>query len=379
MSGHLQSDGLYYVDSNQGEKGFFIRSTNIRFEDLPELHVRNTHASAFELTKITKVKVEEKPLVGEKLVVDLIGPYCGKYRLILKDVGSQYIWYSILNRKSQAAEETIVWLRKVMNHLNRFKLNVCFELKQFCNANGIHREFTSPGHSYQNGSAENANGLMVKKVEKLMFESGLPRKYWEMALKHAVFSHNVHSFHNKDSPYERFHHRASDLKNGRLARTGDSNVDNVVYFPYYNRNKDHVLFETDKNDDVGSSSIIESAVSYAGGYGGAFKNVGGGSSAILESNPVSPTTEPSPVPSAGALVQMNDSSADTSHDHLVPSSEPMDIDAGIVVNQVNEAPDINAVSSQINEAPGNAVAFRDAGNKVVRATVEDVDEDDEMD
>ncbi|GME75235.1 unnamed protein product [Ambrosiozyma monospora] len=326
-----------------------------------------------------------------------------------------------------------------MNQLNRFKLNVCFlrsdnefhtiELKQFCNTNGIHQEFTSPGHSYQNGSAENANGLMVKKVQKLMFESGLPRKYWEMALKHAVFSHNVHSFHNKDSPYERFHHRASnanllnlipfgarvyvrnpnnvqkatkqlcasvflgydgtdkiiyylkgDLKNGRVARTGDFNVDNVVYFPYYNRNKDNVLFETDKNDDVGSSSIIiESAVSYAGGHGGgAFKNVGGGSSAIIESNPVSPTPEPSPVPSAGALVQMNDSSADTSHDHLVPS-DPMDIDAGIVVNQVNEAPDINAVSSQINETPGNAVAFRDADNKVVRATVEDVDEDDEMD
>ncbi|GME70252.1 unnamed protein product [Ambrosiozyma monospora] len=250
MSGHLQSDGLYYVDSNQGEKEFFTRSTKIRGEDLPELHVRNTHASASELRKITKgtipwsalqrttdncstcaanvnkshgkekgkpkpeVKVEEKPLVGEKLVVDLIGPYCGKYGLILKDVGSQYIWYSILNRKSQATEETIVWLRKIMNQLNRFKLNVCFlcsdnefrtiELKQFCNANGIHQEFTSPGHSYQNGSAENANRLMVKKVQKLMFESGLPRKYWEMVLKHAVFSHNVHSFHNKDSPNERF-------------------------------------------------------------------------------------------------------------------------------------------------------------------------------
>ncbi|GME79291.1 unnamed protein product [Ambrosiozyma monospora] len=54
MSGHLQSDDLYYVDSNQGEKGFFTRSTKIRVEDLPELHVRNTQASASELRKITK-------------------------------------------------------------------------------------------------------------------------------------------------------------------------------------------------------------------------------------------------------------------------------------------------------------------------------------
>ncbi|GMG51204.1 unnamed protein product [Ambrosiozyma monospora] len=472
MSGHLKNDGLYYVDSDEDEKGLFTRSTKIRVDELPELHVRNTHASASELRNMTKgtipwsalqrtvnscstcaanvnkshgkgkgnfpeAKVEKKPLVGEKLVVDLIGPYCGKYGLILKDVGSQYIWYSILARKSQASEKTIGWLRKIMNQLNRFNLKVCFlrsdnefhtiELEEFCNTNGIAQEFTSPGHSYQNGSAENANGLMVKKVQKLMFESGLPRKYWEMALKHAVFSHNIHSLHNRVSPYERFHHRASnanllnlipfgarvyvrnpnnvqkatkqlfasvflgydgtdkiiyylkgDLKNGRVARTGDFNVDNVVYFPYYDRNKDHVLFETDKNEDVGASSAIEYSASYAGGYGGSdSKNVSGGNSAIIESNPVSPTPDPSPAPSAGALTHSHDNSA---HNSLVHSSDPMDIDAGIVANQVNEDPDINAISSQVNEAPDvNTVAVRDSGNKVVKATVENVAEDDEMD
>ncbi|GME71832.1 unnamed protein product [Ambrosiozyma monospora] len=142
------------------------------FYPSPKFHINiPVNVTATQLKKVVKKKkkgkskpeVEEKPLVGEELVVHLIGPYCGKYGLILKDVGSQYIWYSILNRKSQATEENIVWLRKIMNQLNRFKLNVFFlrsdnefhtiELKQFCNANGIHQEFTSPGHSYQNESA----------------------------------------------------------------------------------------------------------------------------------------------------------------------------------------------------------------------------------
>ncbi|GMF07736.1 unnamed protein product [Ambrosiozyma monospora] len=42
-----------------------------------------------------------KPQVNEESVVDIIGPDCGKYGLIMKDVGSQYIWYSILTCKSQ--------------------------------------------------------------------------------------------------------------------------------------------------------------------------------------------------------------------------------------------------------------------------------------
>ncbi|GMG56117.1 unnamed protein product [Ambrosiozyma monospora] len=87
----------------------------------------------------------KKYRVGEKLVVDIIGPSDGKYGLIMKDLGSQLIMSSILPSRSHASDETIALINKFRNQLERFKLPVCFlrsdnefrthKLERFCSEN----------------------------------------------------------------------------------------------------------------------------------------------------------------------------------------------------------------------------------------------------
>jgi hypothetical protein len=55
----------------------------------------------------------------------------------------------------------------------------------------------------QNGGAEIYNNTLAVKVRTLLYESGLPAKFWSAALVHAAYLYNrlVHSALNK-TPYE---------------------------------------------------------------------------------------------------------------------------------------------------------------------------------
>ncbi|GMG19493.1 unnamed protein product [Ambrosiozyma monospora] len=362
-------------------------------EYIKEIHVRNGHASAGAMRGITKGKVSwnklkkavagcfacnalvnkvhgtsapyedstKKYRVGEKLVVDIIGPYDGKYVLIMKDLGSQLIMSSILPRRSHASNETIALINKFRNQLERFKLPVCFlrsdnefrthKLERFCSENGIVQEFTAPGHSYQNGAAENANGWLVRKVQKLLFDAGLPKRFWTMGLKHAVFLHNI-QVNKGSSAYERFHRREYNSDPNKLipfgstvfvrknnniqkiskslkafARTADFSVDGMIYFPYSHRSKGMHIFEDDTPDPyVGTV--------YSGGYSGVFSD---GSSGFVNSDsavsgpdtaddgssldndvemafvPAAPGPSPDLNPSGAALIVPNDAFMEVDH------------------------------------------------------------------
>jgi hypothetical protein len=56
---------------------------------------------------------------------------------------------------------------------------------------------------FQNGGAEIYNNTLRVEVQTLLYGSGLPAKFWLVALLHLVYLHNrlVHSATNK-TPYE---------------------------------------------------------------------------------------------------------------------------------------------------------------------------------
>ncbi|GMG18863.1 unnamed protein product [Ambrosiozyma monospora] len=143
----------------------------------------------------------------------------------MKDLGSQLIKCSILSTRSQASGQTIVLIGQFKNHLHRFDLTNCYlrsdnefrtqKLKQFCDEDDIAQEFTFPGHSYQNGAAENDNDWLVRKVQKLLFEAALTRRFWSLALQHAVFLYN-----SRSSAYERFHRKEYNFHPDKLVPFG---------------------------------------------------------------------------------------------------------------------------------------------------------------
>lgn len=89
--------------------------------------------------------------------------------------------------------------------------------QKYCSSVGIVNEFTAPHSSYQNGTVENMNGQLERKVRLLLQGSHVPKDYWTFALKHAVYLHNNFNLNkNKSTPYELF--RNSILT---LPSTGD--------------------------------------------------------------------------------------------------------------------------------------------------------------
>jgi hypothetical protein len=64
----------------------------------------------------------------------------------------------------------------------------------------------------QNGGVEIYNGTLAVKVWTLLYGSGLPAKFWSIALLHAVYLHNqlVHSSTGR-TPYKSWHGRKPDV------------------------------------------------------------------------------------------------------------------------------------------------------------------------
>jgi len=64
----------------------------------------------------------------------------------------------------------------------------------------------------QNGGAEIYNNTLAVKTRTLLYGTGLPAKFWSIALLHSVYLHNrlVHSATNK-TPYEGWYGRKPDI------------------------------------------------------------------------------------------------------------------------------------------------------------------------
>lgn len=182
--------------------------------------------------------------VGELLHVDLIGPIYKKYGLVCIDNKSKYVVGYIMDAKSEASAKTINVIKMLNNHLKLNKRSIVrvradneFRTKlfqDFCTSKGISVEYTAPHSSYQNGTVENANRLIKRKLRLLLVQSGIPRSLWMYAFKHAIFLLNYFPRGtNDDSPWKIFSGKEKLVKN-------------IIPFGclifYYNYNNDQKVF-----------------------------------------------------------------------------------------------------------------------------------------
>ncbi|GKE93219.1 ribonuclease H-like domain-containing protein [Tanacetum coccineum] len=89
------------------------------------------------------------------------------------------------------------------------------EMNQFCEMNGILRQFSIARTSQQNGVAERRNKTLIEAARTMLADSKLLTTFWAEAVNTACYVQNrvlVVKPHNK-TPYELFHDRTPTLKN----------------------------------------------------------------------------------------------------------------------------------------------------------------------
>ncbi|GJS08467.1 putative ribonuclease H-like domain-containing protein [Tanacetum coccineum] len=162
------------------------------------------------------------------LHMDLFGPTFVKilmkkmYCLVVTDDYSRFTWVFFLATKDETSgilKSFITGIENLVDHKvkvircdNRIELKNR-EMNQFCEMNGILRQFSIARTPQQNGVAERRNRTLIEAARTMLADSKLPTTFWAKAVNTACYIQNrvlVVKPHNK-TPYELFHDRTPTL------------------------------------------------------------------------------------------------------------------------------------------------------------------------
>ncbi|GJY09151.1 putative ribonuclease H-like domain-containing protein [Tanacetum coccineum] len=164
----------------------------------------------------------------QMLHMDLFGPTFVKslmkkmYCLVVTDDYSRFCWVFFLATKDETSgilKAFITGIENLMNHIvkiircdngTEFKNN---EMNQFCEKQGIKREFSVARTPQHNGVAERKNRTLIEAARTMLADSKLPTTFWVEAVNTACYVQNrvlVIKPHNK-TPYDLFHGRTPSL------------------------------------------------------------------------------------------------------------------------------------------------------------------------
>ncbi|GJS53106.1 retrovirus-related pol polyprotein from transposon TNT 1-94 [Tanacetum coccineum] len=130
----------------------------------------------------------------ELLHMDLFGPsavrsYGGNhYTLVIVDDYSRYTWMRFLKDKTEAFDQLEIFSRKIGNQLGCSIVSIRIDhgrefdnevqFGEFCNANGITHNFSSPRTPQSNGMVERKNRTLQEMSRTMLNEQSLPQKFW---------------------------------------------------------------------------------------------------------------------------------------------------------------------------------------------------------
>ncbi|GKC69601.1 putative ribonuclease H-like domain-containing protein [Tanacetum coccineum] len=172
--------------------------------------------------KTKTVSSIDKPL--QILHMDLFGPVSVRslnkkmYCLVVTDDYIRFSWVFFLATKDETSGILKTFITGIENQLeHRVKIIRCdngtefknHEMNQFCDKQGIKREFSVPRTPQQNGVAERKNITLIEAARTMLTDSKLPTTFWGEAVNTACYVQNrvlVIKPHNK-TPYEPLHGR----------------------------------------------------------------------------------------------------------------------------------------------------------------------------
>jgi hypothetical protein len=150
--------------------------------------------------------------------ISLSTPRGNKYFLLLVDDLSMYMWVAVIPFKDHAAAaikdiqaraegESGLKLKALRtDHGGEFTAT---EFADYCAAEGVHRQHTTPYNPQQNGIVEGRNGTAVATARSMLKVKGLPGWFWGEAVNAAVYVLNRCPMKSVDdmTPFEAWHGR----------------------------------------------------------------------------------------------------------------------------------------------------------------------------
>ncbi|GKE14883.1 putative ribonuclease H-like domain-containing protein [Tanacetum coccineum] len=217
---HRRLGHINFKTINKLVKGNLVRGLPSKLFEINQTCVacqkRKQHRASCK-TKI--VSLISQPL--QMLHMDLFGSTFVKslmkkmYCLVVTNDYSRFSWVFFLATKVETSEILKTFIIGIENLINlKVKVIRCDNgtefknkvMNQFCEINGIKREFSVARTPQQNRVAERKNRILIKAVRAMLADSKLPTTFWAEAVNTACYVQNsvlVIKPHNK-TPYELF-------------------------------------------------------------------------------------------------------------------------------------------------------------------------------
>jgi hypothetical protein len=204
--------------------------------------------------------------------MDLCGPSrkegTGKenYFMLIIDDYSRLTWVAFLKEKSEALEKFKVFKALSENQTGKRLKAVRSDrggefssrsFKEFCDKNGIKREYTIPRTPQQNGVVERKNRSVQQMARSMMNEKNIPHTYWVEAIHTAIHILNKAHLrpHSDKTPYELWFGRPASIKHFKVfgstcyIKNNDENIgkyddwaDEGIFLGYATNSKGYICY-----------------------------------------------------------------------------------------------------------------------------------------
>lgn len=151
------------------------------------------------------VSRESRPTPGEPLdeiFVDTVGKLTtalngAQYAVILTDAKTRMRWVIITKGKDEIADQLVKWV-EYQTHQYGKRIRTIFRdggsefmrAKNYCDEHGIRTEISAPYTPEQNGVAEAANKVILRRARSLLIDAGMPPCFWPWAVEHSCYITN---------------------------------------------------------------------------------------------------------------------------------------------------------------------------------------------
>ena len=151
------------------------------------------------------VSRDKRPTPGEPLdeiFVDTVGKLTtalngAQYAVILTDAKTRMRWVIITKGKDEIADQLVNWV-EYQTHQYGKRIRTVFRdggsehmrAKKYCDEHGIRTDVSAPHTPEQNGAAEAANKVILRRARSLLIDAGMPPCFWPWAVEHSCFITN---------------------------------------------------------------------------------------------------------------------------------------------------------------------------------------------
>ncbi|CAJ2661891.1 unnamed protein product [Trifolium pratense] len=197
--GHLNLKSMKRAISEEAIRGLpnlQIQEDNICGECQIGKQTKVSHQKLQHLSTSRVLELLHMDLMGPMQVESLGGK---KYAFVVVDDFSRYTWVNFIRQKSETFDEfkdlclqlqkenDCGILRIRSDHGKEFENS---KFAEFCAAEGIAHEFSSPITPQQNGVVERKNRTLQESVRVMLHAKNLPYKFWAEAMNTSCYIHN---------------------------------------------------------------------------------------------------------------------------------------------------------------------------------------------